>query len=166
MNTGFLLLIACGAASGWLFDVLHIPGGSMLGAVLGAMTVKLCGLSELPTPHNIQLIAQIGMGIIVGNMLTPSILLEIKSMLPLMALTTGLLLAAGFVGSWLVYRATGKDIPSAILATSPGGLNAVVGLAADMGNNAPAVMAFQMVRLYTVVLLSPLISWLLRAVLK
>ena len=58
------------------------------------------------------------------------------------------------------------DIPSAILATSPGGLNAVVGLAADMGNSAPAVMAFQMVRLYTVVLLSPLISWALRAVLK
>ena len=43
---------------------------------------------------------------------------------------------------------------------------AVVGLAADMGNSAPAVMAFQMVRLYTVVLLSPLISWALRAVLK
>ena len=35
-----------------------------------------------------------------------------------------------------------------------------------MGNSAPAVMAFQMVRLYTVVLLSPFISWALRAVLK
>ena len=166
MNTGFLLLIFCGAAGGWLFDVLRIPGGSMLGAVLGSMAAKLSGLSDMPTPHNFQLIAQIGIGIIVGNMLTSSILLEIKSMLPLMTVTTGLLLAAGFVGSWLVYRATGMDIPSAILATSPGGLNAVVGLAADMGNSAPAVMAFQMVRLYTVVLLSPLISWALRAVLK
>lgn len=166
MNTGFLLLIACGAAGGWLFNALHIPGGGMLGAVLGAMAAKLGGLSEMSTPHNLQLIAQIGMGIIVGNMLTSSILMEIKSMLPLMAVTTGLLLAAGFVGSWLVYRATGMDVPSAILATSPGGLNAVVGLAADMGNSAPAVMAFQMVRLYTVVLLSPLISWLLHAILK
>ena len=36
MNTGFLLLIVCGAAGGWLFDVLRIPGGSMLGAVLGS----------------------------------------------------------------------------------------------------------------------------------
>ena len=106
------------------------------------------------------------MGIIVGNMLTPSLLMEIKSMLPLMALTTGLLLAAGFVGAWLVYRATGMDIPSAILATSPGGLNAVVGLAADMGNNAPAVMAFQMVRMYTIVLLTPLVSWALHSLLK
>ncbi len=166
MNTGFLLLIVCGAAGGWLFDVLRIPGGSMLGAVLGSMAAKLSGLSDMPTPHNFQLIAQIGIGIIVGNMLTSSILLEIKSMLPLMTVTTGLLLAAGFVGSWLVYRATGMDIPSAILATSPGGLNAVVGLAADMGNSAPAVMSFQMVRLYTVVLLSPFISWALRAVLK
>lgn len=166
MDTGFLLLIAGGAAGGWLFDALHIPGGSMLGAVVGAMLIKLSGLNEMPTPHGFQLVAQIGMGIVVGNMLTPTIMAEIKSMLPLMAVTTGLLLAAGFVGSWLVYRGTGMDIPSAILATSPGGLNAVVGLAADMGNYAPMVMAFQMVRLYAVVLLSPLISWTLHAVLK
>ncbi|MCH5277515.1 MAG: AbrB family transcriptional regulator [Desulfovibrionaceae bacterium] len=166
MDTGFLLLIAGGAAGGWLFDAVHIPGGSMLGAVIGAMLIKLSGLNAMPTPHSFQIIAQIGMGIVVGNMLTSSLLAEIRAMLPLMAITTGLLLAAGFLGSWLVYRATGMDIPSAILATSPGGLNAVVGLAADMGNYAPMVMAFQMVRLYTVVLLSPLISWALHAVLK
>lgn len=166
MNTGFLLLVVCGALGGWLFDALHIPGGSMLGAVLGCMAAKLAGISEAPTPENFQLVAQIGIGIIVGNMLNTSILLEMKAMLPLMALTTGILLLAGFLGSWLVFRATGMDIPSAILATSPGGLNAVVGLAADMGNNAPAVMAFQMVRLYTVVLLTPFVSWVLHALLK
>lgn len=166
MNMGFLLLVVCGAAGGWLFHVLHIPGGSMLGAVLGAMAAKLGGLSAVPTPQTYQIVAQIGIGILVGNMLTPSTLLEIKAMLPLMAITTGLLLTAGFAGSWLVYRLTGMDIPSAILATSPGGLNAVVGLAADMGQHAPAVMAFQMIRLYTVVLLAPVISWALRALLK
>ena len=52
MNTGFLLLIVCGAAGGWLFDVLRIPGGSMLGAVLGSMAAKLSGLSDMPTTFN------------------------------------------------------------------------------------------------------------------
>ena len=53
-----------------------------------------------------------------------------------------------------------------MLATSPGGLQAVVGLAVDMGESAPTVMAFHIVRLYTVIILAPLLSWLLHHFLR
>lgn len=166
MNPAFVSTIACGAAGGLLFHSLRVPGGAMLGAVLAVMAVRLPGLIQTSTPGRFQLGAQIAMGIVAGNMMTAANLTQIRAMLPLMAATTGLLLVGGFVGSWLVYRATGMDIPSAILATSPGGLNAVVGLAADMGDHAPAVMAFQVVRLYTVILLAPLLSYLLHVFLR
>ena len=46
-----------------------------------------------------------------------------------------------------------------------GGLQAVVGMASDLGTNAPAVLAFHLVRLYTVLLLAPFLSWLLHRLL-
>ena len=75
--------------------------------------------------------------------------------------STLLLVLAGCLGAWFVSRQAGMDAASSVLATSPGGLQAVVGMAVDMGDNAPAVMAFHIVRLYTVIILAPLLSWLL-----
>ena len=72
---------------------------------------------------------------------------------------------AGALGAWFICRSAGLDAGSAILATSPGGLQAVVGMASDLGTNAPAVLAFHLVRLYTVLLLAPLLSWLLHRLL-
>lgn len=156
--TGLLAVLGCGVAGGLLFHVLHIPGGAMIGAVLAVVGVRLIGHLDAMVPGWFQLAANIGIGIVVGNMMTSQTLVEIKSLGTLMVLTTGLLLVAALIGTWFVWRWTGMDIPSAILATSPGGLSAVVGLAADMGQSAPAVMAFQVVRMYTVVLLAPILS--------
>lgn len=84
-------------------------------------------------------------------------LLEIRAM--------ALLVVAGALGAWFIFRSAGLDAGSAILATSPGGLQAVVGMASDLGTNAPAVLAFHLVPLYTVLLLAPFLGWLLHRLL-
>lgn len=86
-------------------------------------------------------------------------------MAPLMFGSTALLVVAGALGAWFICRSAGLDAGSAILATSPGGLQAVVGMASDLGTNAPAVLAFHLVRLYTVLLLAPFLGWLLHRLL-
>ena len=159
--TTFLLLIACGIAGGLLFFFLHIPGGAMLGAVVAVLAVKMLGHVEADTPRLFQLGAQIAIGVMVGNMMTGGTLLEIRAMAPLMFGSTALLIVAGALGAWFICRSAGLDAGSAILATSPGGLNVVVGLAADMGPNAPIVLAYQMVRLYTIILTVPLAARIL-----
>ncbi len=166
MDSGFLLMIGSGVVTGLIFSFMHIPGGAMLGAVVGSLACKFLSQYAGATPPQFQLVIQLGMGVVVGNMMTASSLAEMKAMLPLMIGTTAILIVAGFAGAYLIYRATGMDIPSAILATSPGGLQAVVGLAADMGNNAPAVMAFQVVRLYAVLICAPAITYILHLILK
>ena len=158
--TTFLLLIACGIVGGLLFFFLHIPGGAMLGAV-----VAVLGHVETDTPHLFQLGAQIAIGVMVGNMMTGGTLLEIRAMAPLMFGSTALLVVAGALGAWFIFRSAGLDAGSAILATSPGGLQAVVGMASDLGTNAPAVLAFHLVPLYTVLLLAPFLGWLLHRLL-
>ena len=72
--------------------------------------------------------------------------------------------AGGLLFHWLLVP--GGAMFGAVLATSPGGLQAVVGLAVDMGESAPTVMAFHIVRLYTVIILAPLLSWLLHHFLR
>lgn len=163
--TTFLLLIACGIAGGLLFFFLHIPGGAMLGAVVAVLAVKLLGHVKADAPRLFQLGAQIAMGVMVGNMITGDTLLEVRAMAPLMFGSTALLIVAGALGAWFLCRSAGLDAGSAILATSPGGLQAVVGMASDLGTNAPAVLAFHLVRLYTVLLLAPFLSWLLHRLL-
>ena len=161
MSYAFPLIALAGTAGGLLFHWLHVPGGPMFGAVLAVLAVKLLGQVMTATPLSFQLAAQITIGIFVGNMLTRDGLLEIRKMAGLMVGSTLLLVLAGCLGAWIVSRQTGMDAASSVLATSPGGLQAVVGMAVDMGDNAPAVMAFHIVRLYTVIILAPLLSWLL-----
>lgn len=166
MNMQFALLLIAGTAGGLLFAVLHIPGGMMFGAVLAVLALKLAGNVDIHIPPLFHACSQIAIGIVVGNMLTSQMLVEIRNMAGLMILSTAILVVAGFISSFFISRQTGMDPGSAILATSPGGLQAVVGLASDLGSRAPMVMAFQMVRLYAVVFLAPLISWLLGHFLK
>ncbi|WP_296305272.1 AbrB family transcriptional regulator [uncultured Desulfovibrio sp.] len=161
MTYAFPLIALAGTAGGLLFHWLHVPGGPMFGAVLAVLAVKLLGQVMTTTPQFFQLAAQIAIGIFVGNMLTRDGLLEIRKMAGLMVGSTLLLVLAGCLGAWFVSRQAGMDAASSVLATSPGGLQAVVGMAVDMGDNAPAVMAFHIVRLYTVIILAPLLSWLL-----
>ena len=161
MNQQMFFLVASGCLGGFLFNVLKIPGGCMLGAVVGSMLVKLLGFSSLTMPGFFYNAAQIALGICVGAMLSTDLLMQIKSQIPVMILSTAILLAAGLFSAIVVKHMTDMDVISSILSTSPGGLNAVIGMA-DHSSHLPQIMAFQMIRLYTVILLVPVFCWVMR----
>ena len=91
----------------------------------------------------------------------PEMLLAVRDTWPVLVISTLLVLVAGMLIAIFVVKFGNLDVTSAYLATSPGGLNVVVGLAADMGPNAPIVLAYQMVRLYTIILTVPLAARIL-----
>lgn len=128
MNHQILLLIVSGTATGCLFKYLHIPGGCMLGAVVGSMAVKLLGLSELQMPSLFYNAAQIAIGICVGSMLSLDMLSSMKAQVPVMVLSTVILLLAGLGAAFVVRHMTDLDVTSSILATSPGGSTPSSGL--------------------------------------
>ena len=53
------------------------------------------------------------------------------------------------------------DVTNSILSTSPEGLNAITGLA-DATEHLPQIMAFQMIRLYVVILMAPVFCRLMK----
>ena len=161
MNHQIILLVVSGCIGGCLFKFLNIPGGCMLGAVVGSMIVKLMGWSSVAMPNVFYNTAQIAIGICVGAMLSTDLLLQIKSQIPVMLLSTMILLLAGLLSAFVVKHMTDLDVISSILSTSPGGLNAVIGMG-DEGGHLPQIMAFQMIRLYAVILLVPVFCWIMR----
>lgn len=134
----------------------------MTGAMLGVILLNtLSSLPPVELPRPFQLVVYICLGIIVGNMYRPGMLLAVRDTWPVLIGSTLLVLLAGLATAVLVFKYGKLDAASAYLATSPGGLNVVVGLAADMGPSAPVVLAYQLVRLYAIVLTVPFAARLL-----
>ena len=155
--SSLLVIVLAGIAGGLLFHVLGVPGGPMTGSILAVIIVKcLIALPPASIPRPVQVTVYICLGIIVGNMFKPEMLLVVGNTWPVLIFSTLIILAAGIVSAIMVVHLGKLDPPSAYLATTPGGLNVVLGLAADMGPNAPIVMAYQMVRLYTIILTVPI----------
>jgi uncharacterized membrane protein AbrB (regulator of aidB expression) len=82
-------------------------------------------------------------------------------MLPaVFALTFGMVAATAGVGALLAW-ATPVDALTAYLATTPGGLFAVLSIAADAGSDVTYVLAVQLSRLLVILALTPLLArWL------
>ena len=88
-------------------------------------------------------------------------LAAIARMLPtVLALTIGMVAATALVGAVLAW-ATPVDGLTAYLATTPGGLFAVLSTAADAGSDVTYVLAVQLCRLLVILALTPLLArWL------
>ncbi|GAA4326563.1 AbrB family transcriptional regulator [Klenkia terrae] len=165
-----------GAWAGLLFTVVsvvvgiplgrlsRIPVPALLGPMLVAATLDLTGLSrDAAVPALLESAAFLVIGLQVGLSFTRESLVVVGRALPLaLALIVGLVLACAGLG--LVLSATADVSPlTAYLATTPGGLYAVLATATDSGADATVVLAVQVLRLFVMLLTAPLVSrWLRR----
>ncbi len=161
-----LIILCAAAAGGLLFHVCGIPGGMIVGAIAGVVVVKCLG--ELPPvafPRPLQGLVYILLGAIVGNMFDPAMFAAVRETWPALLASTALVLVSG-MGAAVIAVVWGKlDPTSAYLATSPGGLNVIMGLAADMSPAAPVILTYQMVRLYAIIFTVPLAAKFLYSIL-
>jgi len=165
MLGSFPALLVSGSIGGLLFHWFKIPGGPMVGSMLSVIlyNLLLTGGHPVALPSALKLGAYILMGVVVGSMFHPEMLSRLRESWHMLFISSVILLAAGVFSAYLTYKTGTLSATSAFLATSPGGLNALTGLAAQMGEDAPIILLYQMTRMYTVVLTAPLIGrWLLR----
>jgi len=158
MNTT-VMLFAVGLAGSFVFDRFHLPGGAMTGAMIAVVAFKTFGsISSPDMAHWVRFLVYGCVGVIVGNMYNPGMLHAVRDTWPMMLLSTSILLLAGLLCTWIAVRWGGLSLGGAYLATSPGGFNAVVALSGGSGAEAPMVMVYHLVRIYAIVLLSPLVA--------
>ncbi len=156
---GLLFTAGCAVAGSGLARLVRLPVPALLGPMLAAAAVDLGGLSggaDVPGPVETAAFAVIGLQ--VGLAFTRESLRTIGRALPLaLAIILGLIAACAGLGEVLA-AATGVSRLDAYLATTPGGLYAVLATATGTGADATFVLAVQVLRLFVMLLGAPLVA--------
>lgn len=147
-----------GLALGLLFHLLGLPGGGVVGAMLGAGLYQLLAPEPAPLPKGLDLLVQVLAGILIGLGFRKDLLRP--DLLPLAALSAlvflGTALALGLPVSRLS-RLTGLPLKTLLFALAPGGITGMGPLSQAEGGN-PALVT---VRVFLLFLLVPLLARLL-----
>jgi membrane AbrB-like protein len=156
-----------GDARGWLLTVViaavaavaarraRVPAGTLLGPMLAAGALTLAGV-EFAVPPAVRELAFALIGLQVGLRFT----LGTVKLLGRLFVPVLLALAALLVGcaglAVVLHVTTGVSLRDAYLATTPGGLYAVLAVAVGAGANSTFILGVQVLRLLVAVLLAPL----------
>jgi membrane AbrB-like protein len=162
---GLLFTVGCAVAGLVAGRVVPLPAMSMLGPMIVAAVVLLTGLThDAQVPALVQDAAFLLIGLQVGISFTRGSLRMIGRALPLaLAAILALIVASAGLGAVLAV-VTDTSALDGYLATTPGGLYAVLATATDSGANATFVLAVQVLRLFVMLLSAPLIArWLRRS---
>lgn len=143
--------------------VVTAPATALLGPMLVAVAISATGvLGEVSVPA---LLANLGyalIGVRVGLRFTMASLRSIARLLPLAtALIVAVIVACAGMGV-LLSEVTGVDRLTAYLATTPGGLFAVLATAVDSGSDVTYVLAVQVIRVFVMLLFAPTLGRLYR----
>jgi membrane AbrB-like protein len=155
--------LGCGVVGLVVGRWLRLPVAALLGPLLLAAAVDLSGLGHgAQVPAAVGVAAFLVIGLQVGLSFTRDSLATIGRALPLaLAVILGLIVASAGLGAVLA-ATTGVSALDGYLATTPGGLYAVLATATDSGADTTFVLAVQVLRLFVMLLSAPLVARVLR----
>ena len=141
-----LLTILCALAVGKLLDRIHLPGGMMIGAVIGACLLGVTtGQANMPGPA--KTIAQIIAGAFIGSGITRDDVREMKTVVKPALILIPCLLVINIVSGLLIYHVSELDLMTALMCCVPGGISDIPMIAADLGADPSVVVTMQFIRL-------------------
>jgi membrane AbrB-like protein len=157
LSVGMLIvLVLAGATVGKL---IRLPGAGLLGPMALTVVLEVTGLSfGLAVPVVLVQIGYMVIGWQAGLAFTAESLRAIGRMLPA---AVGLIVALGVATAGLgvlLAHFTGLTLLEGYLATSPGGVYAVLATAAETGSNVTFIIAAQVVRILLMLFAAPLMA--------
>lgn len=135
-----------------------MPAGSLLVPMLLGVILQLSGYIHLTLPHQLMVIAYGLMGGYIGLRFDRSTIRYVMYAMPIMLAAAMLLILLCSLSALGVAYWIGEDYLSAYLATSPGGLDSIAIIAMDVHADVGLVVAMQTLRLFTVVLVGPIVA--------
>lgn len=157
-GTGILTLAAICVAGAAVGRRLRLPTPALIGPMLVALAATLSGVLPGFAPTGVlQNLVFALVGLDVGVRFTRETLIRVRRLLPSVVTATAAV-CLGCAGlAWLFSRTTGTPFIDAYLATTPGGINAVLATAVSSHADVAVVSTVQSLRLLAVVLITPLI---------
>jgi uncharacterized protein len=151
-----LFTAGCGIAGILIARRVPITAGSLLVPLVIAGALSVSGITDgAHVPDRIQDLGFAAIGLQVGLRFTVATIRQAGRLLPaVVAAIAGMIVACGGLAV-LVLLVTDVSFSDAYLATTPGGLYAVLAVAVGGGGNVGFVLAVQALRLFAMILTAP-----------
>ena len=149
-----ILTVGAGLVGGYLFYRLRLPAPWLSGALVGAVLLLVTGVKPV-MPDTIRDLGMLFAGALTGSAITPEMLRALERYpvsLLLLALTT---LAIVFAGRFALVRIFHWDKTSALFASVPGALSAVIAAVSETRSDMLRVVAVQSFRMFVLVAVLP-----------
>jgi membrane AbrB-like protein len=156
---GAALVAVCVLVGVPIANRLHVPAGALLGPMVIALVLSLSGLTFGASPPALLVdLAYAVIGWQAGLRFTRPALRTVLRVLPLAAALI-LAIVAACAGLGLVLSAaTGASLLDGYLATTPGGIYAVLATAISSGGDVTFVVAVQVLRVVLMLLVAPFLA--------
>lgn len=157
--TGLLLTVVCGAVGLPLARLLHVPAGGLLGPMTVALVLSLTGVAgDAVPPAALVELAYAVIGWQAGVRFTRASLRQVAGLLPAaVALIFAVVVACAALGALLAWL-TGATPLEGYLATTPGGIYAVLATAISSGVDVAFVVSVQVLRVIVMLLVAPVVA--------
>lgn len=156
-NSYILFLLA--ATGGFLFSHLHLPIPWTLGPLVMAIIWKSLLGRNAYWPRKIRNAGMVVLGFMMGSPFTPQVAQQIVYQLPIMLLTTSLLISLCLATGYLSERFTGIGLANSLIGSLPGGLSQMAVICEDTkGVSVSVVTLMQTIRVITVVFVVPMLA--------
>lgn len=143
---GFLLTVVVGALAGFLFLKGKIPGGMMVGALVGSVILNIT-TDMAYMPYAARLAAQITAGAFIGATIKRSDVKRMPKLAKPACILVGGMLILNMVMGVVIHYTSGLDWMTSFFCAVPGGMSDTPIIAAEMGANGAAVALMQFSRL-------------------
>lgn len=150
----FFITLLLAIAVGYAAYRAKIPGGFMVGAVLGSAALSIStGIAYMPGWTKIA--AQVTAGAFIGCGISKNDLAGFRSLLRPILILLSMMLALNLTMGYLVYRLSPLDAVTAFMCAVPGGMSDIPIIAAEMGADAAKVTAVQFLRMVAGIAIFP-----------
>lgn len=145
LSLDMLLTLLCALFGGLILQRLKVPGGMMVGAVIGASAFNIATGQAYMHPLA-KTAAQIAAGAFIGVGVKREDLGQMRALVKVALLVITSLLVVNLVTGLLIYALSPLDPLTAFMSSAPGGLSDIPMIAADLGADASQVVVLQFVR--------------------
>lgn len=140
-----ILTVASAALCGLLLLKLKIPGGMLVGAIIGAASLSLITQQAFIYSQT-RVLAQSLTGAYIGCMMTREDVRHLPRLLRPYLVVIASLLTLNLTMAALICRTTDFDLLTSLFCAAPGGISDIPLIAMDMGADVSAVAVMQFVR--------------------
>src|SRR5438093_5542626 len=137
--------VAIGRMGGYAAKLLHFPLPYMTGALLSTAALALAG-APVRSVWQARAAGQFVTGSAIGTSFTPTVLVTILTLLPMIVLGAAVSIGFGAVGALILMRLVKVDSRTAFLAAMPGGVIEMANVALRVGADPLPIMVLQTMR--------------------